>query len=258
MQFPHSHHTPPPPLQHFRTLLNFILRHIFFLFNSQHYIRGTAMGTSMAPSYAKIFMASLEIQMLLDQFPPQPPTWLRFIHDIFMLWTHGSSALTNFLQRINSFHPTIKFSHQQTHTSVNFLDSTVLLTEQRTLQSTLYIKPTDKGLLLHHSSHNPNACTIRASFTLEEPSDTDISSPTTVTYTNNYSDCTKSFQPEAISTPQSLLHLTKPLHKLKANHSFPPKKNTSTNGILLPFVIPYHTDLLQSHTFSDNTGTFTK
>ena len=75
-----------------------------------------------------------------------------------MLWTHGPQTLTHFLQHLNSFHPTIKFTHQQSHTSVNFLDTTILLTEQRTLQSTLYTKPTDKGLLLHHSSHHPNAC----------------------------------------------------------------------------------------------------
>ena len=29
---------------------------------------------------------------------------------------------------------------------MNFLDTNVLLTEKRTLQSTLYTKPTDKGL----------------------------------------------------------------------------------------------------------------
>ena len=84
--------------------------------------------------------------------------WLRFIDDIFMLWTHASSSLTTFLQHINTFHLTIKFSHTQSHTSINFLDTTILPTKQRTLQSTLYIKPTDKGLLLHHASHHLTAC----------------------------------------------------------------------------------------------------
>ena len=74
-----------------------------------------------------------------------------------MLWTHGPTALTNFLLHINSFHHTIKFTHQLSYTS----DLSTSLTPQsllRTLQSTLYTKPTDKGLLLHHSSHHPNAC----------------------------------------------------------------------------------------------------
>ena len=153
--------TPRPPLPCFTNLLNFILKQNYFLFNNQHYLQtqGTAMGTRMAPSYANIFMASLEKRMLLHS-PHNllPLIWLRFIDDIFMLWTHGSPSLTTFLQHINTFHPTIKFTHQQSHNSINFLDTTVLLTKQRTLQSTLYIKPTDKGLLLHHASHHPTAC----------------------------------------------------------------------------------------------------
>ena len=92
--------------------------YMYFLFNNQHYLQmqGTAMGTCMTPSYANILMASLEQQMLL--YSPHnllPFIWLCFIDHIFMLWTHGSMALTIFLQHINSFHPTIKFSHQQSH-----------------------------------------------------------------------------------------------------------------------------------------------
>ena len=117
------------------------------------------MGTRMAPSYANIFIASLGQQMLLHS-PHNllPFIWLRFIDDIFMLWTHGSTVLTIFLQHINSFNHTIKLSHQQSHTPINFLDITIPLTKQGTLQSTLYIKPTDKGLLLHHASQHPTAC----------------------------------------------------------------------------------------------------
>ena len=68
------------------------------------------------------------------------------------------------------------------HFHTNFLETTLLLPEQRTLHSTLYIKPTDKGLLIHHSSHHPNACTIRASSKCT-PKDTNISSLTTTTLT---------------------------------------------------------------------------
>ena len=94
--------------------------------------------TCTAPSYANIFMASLENQMLLHQpHNLSPFIWLCYI---FMLWTHGPSSPTTFLQYINTFHPTIKFSHQQSHTSINFSNTTILFTTQRTLQSTLYIK----------------------------------------------------------------------------------------------------------------------
>ena len=44
-------HTPWQPLKNFKTLLNFILKHNFFLFNNQTYLQmqGKAMGTRMAP-----------------------------------------------------------------------------------------------------------------------------------------------------------------------------------------------------------------
>ena len=141
-----------------------------------------------------------------------------------MLWTHGSPSLTTFLQHINTFHPTINFSHQQSHTSINLLDTTILLTKQRTLQSTLYIKPTDKGLLLHHASHHPTACKKKASFTAK-PFDTDVSSPTMTNYGHIfYYNYTKPSWPEATLTPPSLPQSTKPLKKHKANYF-----NTSHN-----------------------------
>ena len=43
-------------------LMDFLLRHNTFTFNDKHYLQtnGTAMGTKMAPAYAKNFMESVE------------------------------------------------------------------------------------------------------------------------------------------------------------------------------------------------------
>ena len=117
------------------------------------------MGTRMAPSYANLLMASLEKQ-ILNTAPSQlkPLIWKRYIDDIFMIWPHGESSLPNFLHHLNSFHPTIKFQHEKSNKSIQFLDTTVYITPQRSLETTLHIKPTDKGLLLHSSSHHPSSC----------------------------------------------------------------------------------------------------
>ena len=48
--------------------------------------RGTAIGTRMAPAYANLFMHHLESQ-LLNLAPVKPYLWLRYIDDIFMIWT---------------------------------------------------------------------------------------------------------------------------------------------------------------------------
>ena len=109
-------------------MLEYILKHNYFSFNNEFYLQtqGTAMGTRMAPSYANLFMASLEKQ-ILNTAPSQlkPLIWKRYIHDIFMIWPQGESSLQNFLHHFNSFHPTIKFQHEKSHKSIQFLDTTV-------------------------------------------------------------------------------------------------------------------------------------
>ena len=84
----------------------------------------------------------------------------RYIDDIFIIWPHGEHSLKEFIQHLNNTHPTIKFVHDTSHSSVNFLDSTVILTPQGTIKTTLYTKPTDRTALLHNTSHHPKHCKL--------------------------------------------------------------------------------------------------
>ena len=59
------------------------------------------MGSPMALTYANIFMAVLEKELLLKA--PNgliPIEWIRFIDDIFAIWTHGIDKLQHFLTYI--------------------------------------------------------------------------------------------------------------------------------------------------------------
>ena len=100
-----------------------------FEFNGRHYlqIKGTAMGTKMAPSYANIFMGSLEKQLLqlVQSVSPKPLSWLRFIRvdDIDMKWIHGRETLEAFLETANSFHPTIRFTAEVSNDKHVFFDT---------------------------------------------------------------------------------------------------------------------------------------
>ena len=94
----------------------------------------------MAPSYANLFMAKLE-EDLLAWKSARPHTWWRYIDDIFDIWEHGRESLMTFLDQINSFHPSIKFT-SETSTQVSFLDTTVIL-EGNNIHTDLYTKPTD-------------------------------------------------------------------------------------------------------------------
>jgi len=79
-----------------------------FTFNGRHYLQkhGTAMGTKMAPSFANLFLAKFEHDALPNA-PYLTHTWLRFLDDIFFIWTEGSDKLKIFVDYLNNLHPTM-------------------------------------------------------------------------------------------------------------------------------------------------------
>ena len=76
------------------------------------------MGTKMAPSYANIFMDSLE-RRFLESEPLQLALWKHYIDDILCVWPGSRES---FLCRLNSCHPTILFTWTISTESVEFLD----------------------------------------------------------------------------------------------------------------------------------------
>ena len=77
---------------------------------------------------------------------------------IFTIWDKGQDRLHNFLQEINSFHPSIKFSAEYSTNSVPFLDTEVILRDG-TIHTDLYTKPTDTHQFLLPNSCHPKHCT---------------------------------------------------------------------------------------------------
>ena len=41
----------------------------------------------------------------------KPFLWLRYIDDIFFIWTHGEEKLTRFFNLLNNLHSTLKFTY---------------------------------------------------------------------------------------------------------------------------------------------------
>ncbi|XP_072026492.1 uncharacterized protein [Amphiura filiformis] len=154
-----SGHTSPP-IDDLKTLMNHVLTKNNFTFMGDHYLQvfGTSMGTRMAlaPSFACLFMSRLEEQML-DAAPCRPWIWWRYIDDVFFIWTREEDSLHTFLNHVNSFHRTIKFTSELSHHQVNFLDVTIRK-ENDSLVTDLYTKPTDSHQYLHSSSCHPQHC----------------------------------------------------------------------------------------------------
>nr|XP_048707030.1 dnaJ homolog subfamily C member 15 isoform X1 [Caretta caretta]XP_048707040.1 dnaJ homolog subfamily C member 15 isoform X1 [Caretta caretta]XP_048707048.1 dnaJ homolog subfamily C member 15 isoform X1 [Caretta caretta]XP_048707056.1 dnaJ homolog subfamily C member 15 isoform X1 [Caretta caretta]XP_048707066.1 dnaJ homolog subfamily C member 15 isoform X1 [Caretta caretta]XP_048707074.1 dnaJ homolog subfamily C member 15 isoform X1 [Caretta caretta] len=137
-------------------LHDFVLTHNYFTLGDNVYLQisGIAMGTRMAPEYANIFMADLE-QRFLSSRPLMPLLYLRYIDDIFIIWTHGKEALEEFQHDFNNFHPTINLSLDQSTQEIHFLDTTVLISDGH-INTTLYRKPADRYAYLHASSFYPD------------------------------------------------------------------------------------------------------
>ena len=105
------------------------------------------MGTKMAPSYANIFMRKLE-KHLLESSIERLLSWYRFIDDVDMKWTQSDEELQNFLSCANNLHPSIKFTHEISNTTISFLDISSSLSD-------LYSKPTDTNQYILPSSCHP-------------------------------------------------------------------------------------------------------
>ena len=60
-------------------------------------LRGTAIGTKMAPPYTIIFMDSPE-EDILSKSLLKPLVWWRYINSTFMMWEHGDEELKKFLE----------------------------------------------------------------------------------------------------------------------------------------------------------------
>ena len=58
------------------------------------------MGTKVAPSFAYMFMGWFEDQFVYT-YPKQPILWIRYIDDIFQIWTHGIDEFRKFETYLN-------------------------------------------------------------------------------------------------------------------------------------------------------------
>ena len=133
-----------------------MLKNNYFEFgnNIKQQISGTAIGTKFAPPYACIFMSNLEIKFLEGQYI-QPLVWLRYIDDIFFIWTHGKESLKKFLEELKDFSQYIKFTYGYSAENIPFPDLKVRLKGGK-ITTDLHVKPTNRHQYLHFSSAHPN------------------------------------------------------------------------------------------------------
>ena len=148
-----------PPLSMVLKIINHVLKNNVFSFGDLMFkqIHGTAMGTPMAPTIANLFMGWLE-RSIISNSPMDIAEWKRYIDDIITIWLHGEDKLTEFMEWLNSLHPTIKFTHSFGRTNVPFLDISLTIDENGQIKTDLFVKKTDAAMILPFYSCHPRHC----------------------------------------------------------------------------------------------------
>ena len=147
-------------------LTQWVLNNNYIEFDDKMYrqIKGTAMGTPLAVTYANIYLSVLETQVLRrcirnsPTFRP-PILYKRFIDDILSIFEHPADG-TLFIKEFNKIRPgVIRLTHQISDNSGVFLDVNIFKAETFSdtllLDTKLFQKPMNKYVYLHyHSCHS--------------------------------------------------------------------------------------------------------
>jgi len=139
-------------------LLDIVLNENFFQFNQKFYHQkhGIAMGTPCACTVADTFIcAFMENALKLTKL--KPFFYKQYRDDGIGFWHHGLTELNNFVQHLNTLHPTIKFTMTTGH-SVNYLDTTLSIDNDQKINSQTYYKATATFDYLHPQSNHPKHC----------------------------------------------------------------------------------------------------
>ena len=79
-----------------------------------------------------------------------------YIDDIFFIWEQGEESLKAFIEQVNMFHSTIKYTTEYLKKEDNFLDVNIKLIDGE-LKTDLFVKPTNMHQFLDpiscHSYH---------------------------------------------------------------------------------------------------------
>ncbi|XP_031352513.1 uncharacterized protein LOC116177636 [Photinus pyralis] len=128
------------------------------MFNNKTYKMedGLPMGNPISGLLANIFIDHLELRIKnLPNFK-HVTTWLRYVDDIFVIWTGTIEQLHHFHTTINNISD-IKFTLEtESNNTLNFLDIT-LYNNNNHISYNIYRKPTTTDVIIPYNSyHSPN------------------------------------------------------------------------------------------------------
>ena len=123
-----------------------------FQFDGQLYeqCEGVAMGSPLGSLLANVFMCHLEERLSDNDLIPS--FYRRYVDDTLAIMP-GLDAAESFLGVLNGLHPSIHFTMELSNNdSIPFI-GTLITKNGNKLETQVYRKPTNTGLLLHFQSH---------------------------------------------------------------------------------------------------------
>ena len=90
-------------------------------------------------------MTNVELKLIYPYKKDKTKMFLRFIDDLFMMWTGLEQELLDFMKDLNKKHTSIKFEFKYSQTKIEFLDVLVYQDLNNMLQTTtIHGKQTDQ------------------------------------------------------------------------------------------------------------------
>jgi hypothetical protein len=116
-----------------------------------------AMGAACSPTIANIYM-SVTLRKFLRTQNHTPLLLTRYIDDIFIIWTHGQKELGQFMDNLNHFNSSRRYTYQYSSTSIDFLDLTIYkgpsFSNTKILDTCTFQKTQNLYQYLHYSSNH--------------------------------------------------------------------------------------------------------
>ena len=112
------------------------------------------MGSPLSPILSSLYMEFFETE-LLPTISPQNFPWFRYVDDVFSVWPTVNTNFDDFLAKLNSLAPTIKFKVEWEYNgSLPFLDILIMKASNGLLNFTVFRKPTHCNLYIHYFSYH--------------------------------------------------------------------------------------------------------
>ena len=114
---------------------------------------GVAMGSPLGPLLANVFMTSIEEN--LERQGKLPSFYRRYVDDTLTIMPNMAAA-SGFLDTLNLAHSSVKFTMETESNGMLPFLGTQLLNRSPRIETKVYVKPTNSGLLLHFQSNVDN------------------------------------------------------------------------------------------------------